>query len=101
MVSKFDTEFFNVLNVIKIKWTINVKVNTKKKSFECEIVRSCKNCVKKITQIKYYSTKSNKLRRLPENEFGYMLPHYKKGSDQIEAILYLDIRCNLKPGCLI
>ena len=44
---------------------------------ECEIVGS----LKEITQIKYYSTKINKLKRLPENEFGYMLPNYKKGSD--------------------
>ena len=43
--------------------------------FECENVKACRSCLKRITQIKNYSTEINKLKRLPENEFGYMLPH--------------------------
>ena len=52
------------------------EISPKKNCFECEVVKACKACLNKITQIKYYSTEINKLKRLPENEFGYMLPHY-------------------------
>ena len=46
--------------------------------FECEVVEACRNCLKKLTQIKWYSTENNKLKGLPENEYGYILPDYKK-----------------------
>ena len=48
--------------------------------FECEVVKACRKCLKRITQIKYYSTEINKLKRLSEKEFGYMLPHYTRFS---------------------
>ena len=44
--------------------------------FDCEISRSCDKCLKRITQIKLYSTEINKLKRQPLDENGYMLPHY-------------------------
>ena len=44
--------------------------------FECEVVKACRNCLKRKTQIKYYSTEINKLKILPENDFGHMLLHY-------------------------
>ena len=31
----------------------------------------------KKTQIEYYATELNKLKRMPEINFAYMLPHYK------------------------
>ena len=61
MVLKFLTEFFNVLHAIILKHAIKVKVNPKEKSFECEVVTSCKNCLRKITQIKNYSSGINNL----------------------------------------
>ena len=45
---------------------------------ECEVVKACKNCLNKITQTKNYSTEIKQLKRLPENEIGYMLPHYNR-----------------------
>ena len=44
--------------------------------FECEPCRSCDKCLKTITQIKYYTTKINKLKRSQPNESGHMLPYY-------------------------
>ena len=49
--------------------------------FQCELVEVCKSCVNRITEIKYFSTKINKLKRLPENEFGYMVSHYERELD--------------------
>ena len=46
--------------------------------FESEVVKTRKTCLNIISQIKCYSTEINKLKRLPENEFGYMLPHYSR-----------------------
>ena len=46
--------------------------------FECEVVKSGNNCLAKITQNKCYSTEINRMKRLHENEFGYMLLHYKR-----------------------
>ena len=51
---------------------VSLKINC----FECEVVKACRSCLNRITQIKYYSTEINKLKRLPENDFGHMLPHY-------------------------
>ena len=48
------------------------------KCFECAVIKACRSCLKRITQIKYDSTEINKLKRLPENEFGFMLPHYTR-----------------------
>ena len=44
--------------------------------FDCELCTSCDKCLKRITQIKYYSTEINKWKGLPPNKHGYMLPHY-------------------------
>ena len=46
--------------------------------FECEVVKAYRSCLKRITQIKYFSNDINKLKRLPEIEFGCMLPHYSR-----------------------
>ena len=46
--------------------------------FECEMVKTCKKCLRRITQIKYYSTDIIKSKILPENELGYMFPHYER-----------------------
>ena len=54
------------------------EISPKLNFFECEIVKACRSCLKRITQIKYFSTENNELKRLPENEFGYMLPHYTR-----------------------
>ena len=37
----------------------------------CEVIKTCKDCSNKITKIKNYSTKISKLKRLPENVFGF------------------------------
>ena len=44
--------------------------------FECELCKSCGKRLKRLTQIKYYSTKINKLKRCPPKEGGHRLPHY-------------------------
>ena len=36
--------------------------------FECEVVKTCESCLKRINQITFYSTKNNKINRLPGNE---------------------------------
>ena len=45
--------------------------------FNCEISKSCQDCLSKITRISEYSVEINKLKRKPENELGYMLPYYQ------------------------
>ena len=45
--------------------------------FNCEISKSCQDCLSKITRIAEYSVENNKLKRKPENEFGHMLPYYE------------------------
>ena len=45
--------------------------------FNCEISKSCQDCLSKITRIAEYSVEINKLKREPENEFGHMLPYYE------------------------
>ena len=50
--------------------------NPKLNCFDCELAKSCDNCFQRITQIKHYSTKFFKLKRLPPDENEYMLPHY-------------------------
>ena len=45
--------------------------------FNCEISKSCQDRLSKITRITEYSVDINKLKRLPENEFGHMLPYYE------------------------
>ena len=44
---------------------------------QCEISKSCKECLKRISRVTDYSVDINKLKRKPENEQGYMLPYYK------------------------
>ena len=51
-------------------------IDPKLNCFDCEMSRSCDKCLKRITQIKVYSTEINNLKRLPPDENGYMLPHY-------------------------
>ena len=53
-------------------------VSPKMNCFECEIVKSCTSCLNRITQIRYYSTAIIRLKRLPENEFGHVLPHFNR-----------------------
>ena len=53
----------------------------RKKGFECELDRACESCLKRITQIKHYTTEIIKLKRLTENEFGYMVSHYERDLD--------------------
>ena len=43
---------------------------------ECKLCKSCHKCLKRKTQIKYYSTETTKRKRQPPFENGYMLPHY-------------------------
>ena len=50
------------------------EISRRKNCFECEIARACGSYVKRITQAKYYTSEINQLKRLPENEFGYILP---------------------------
>ena len=57
------------------------EVSLRKSSFEGEIARACESCLKRITQIKYYTTENTKLKRLPENEIGYMLPLFERDSE--------------------
>ena len=41
---------------------------------QCEIIKSCKDCLNRIPRITEYSVEINKLKREPENEYGHMLP---------------------------
>ena len=52
------------------------EISRRKISSECGIARACE-LLKRITQFKYYTTEFNKLKRLPENQFGYILPQYE------------------------
>ena len=54
------------------------EISLRMNCFECEVVKVCKNCLNRSTQIIYYSTEINKLKRWPENQFGYMRPHYER-----------------------
>ena len=54
------------------------EIKPKTNCLECEVYISCKICVRKITQTNYCSTQIIISERLPENEFGFMLPHYKR-----------------------
>ena len=45
--------------------------------FNCEISKSCQDCLNKITRISEYSVEINKLKRKAENGLGYMLPYYQ------------------------
>ena len=58
-------------------------IDPKLNCFDCEISKSCDKCLKRITQIKMYSTEISKLKRLTPDENGYMLPHYV-GEDFVE-----------------
>ena len=40
--------------------------------FNCGISKSCQQYLSKIIRIAKYSVKKNKVKRKPENEFGYM-----------------------------
>ena len=59
-----------------IKYANNCEISPKKNCFECGSDKVCKNCLNKKTRFNFYSTEVNRLKRLPENELGYMLPHY-------------------------
>ena len=52
--------------------------------FQCELTKSCKDCLNKITRITEYSAEINKLKRKPENELGYMLPYYQTEDDVVK-----------------
>ena len=52
--------------------------------FNCEISKSCRDCLSKITRITEYSVEINKLKRLPENKYGHMLPYYETENDVFE-----------------
>ena len=58
-------------------------IDSKLDCFDCKVSKSCDKCLKRITQIKLYSTKNNKLKRLPPDENGYMLPRCV-GEDIVE-----------------
>ena len=51
-------------------------IDPKLNCFDCEISRSCDGCLKRITQIKLYSTEINKFKRQPPDKNGYMLPQH-------------------------
>ena len=51
-------------------------IDPKLKYFDCEISRSCDKCLNRMTQIKFFSTEINKLKRQPPDENGYILPQY-------------------------
>ena len=50
-------------------------IDPKLNRFDCKIPKSFDKCLKRITQIKLYSTDINKLQRQPPNKNGYVLPH--------------------------
>ena len=51
--------------------------------FDCELVKTCDNCLERITQINLTSTETNNLKKQIPNENGYMLPYYV-GEDSVE-----------------
>ena len=63
--------------------------------FKCEISKSCEGCLSRITRIVENSVEINKLKRKPENEFGYMLPYYveeKEDIVEIENVIQEDVK---------
>ena len=65
------------------------EISPKKNWFECGLDKVCKNCLNKKTRIKFYSTDVNRLKRLPENEFGYIVPHYNCNLKKILLIIHM------------
>ena len=57
------------------------EISRRKNCFECEVAAACEKCLKRIAQMKNYTTDINKLKQLPENDFGYMLRHYEREID--------------------
>ena len=51
-------------------------IKPKMNCFNCEMEKSCKNCLDLISQKKTYSTDINMSQRKPPNEYHQMLPHY-------------------------
>ena len=51
---------------------------------QCELTKSCKDCLNRITRRAKYSVEINKLKRKPENELGYMLPYYQTEDDVVK-----------------
>ena len=70
MVLKCLTECFNVWSVITNKNALDVNYLLKENCFEREVIKACKSCLEKKTQIENYLTEISKLERLPESEFG-------------------------------
>ena len=64
-------------NCNESKKCIDCDIKPEMNCFNCEISKSCQDCLSKITRVSEYSVEINKLKRKPENEFGYMLPYYK------------------------
>ena len=58
--------------------------------FECEVFKACNSCLNRRTQYKYYSTEINKFKKLAENEFGFMLPHYTRITHLYYTLFNLD-----------
>ena len=77
---KITHRVFQCSQCVNDKICKHCEMSPKMICFECEVVKACRSCLKRITQIKYYSTEINKIKRLPENEFGFMLPHYTRFS---------------------
>ena len=58
----------------------------------CELTESCKECLNRISRVTEYSVDINKLKRLPENEQGHMLPYYKTKNE----INYKCSKCDIE-----
>ena len=61
-------------NCDESKKCVDCTIKPEMSCFNCEISKSCQDCLSKITRLADYSVEINKLKRQPENEFGYMLP---------------------------
>ena len=67
-------------------------IDFKLKCFDCELVVSCRKCLKSITQNKVYSTETNKLQRLAPNENDNVAPHYYgKVNDQNKGVKKIQV----------
>ena len=66
-----------VVKIVTIVKNVLIGKKTEKNCFNCEISKSCQDCLSKVTRIAEASVEINELKRQPENEFGFMLPYYE------------------------
>ena len=64
-------------NCDESKKGVDCVINPERNCFNCERRKSCQDCLSKTTRIADNSLAVKKVKRKPENEFGYLIPYYK------------------------